>query len=414
VPGWVSHLEAAWESPPHGDFYERLASFSRLILFDKRGTGLSDRVPIDQLPTLEERMDDVRAVMDAVGSRRAALLGYSEGGPVAALFAAQYPERTAALIMYRAFAKLDLEDSLVKYSARSPDEFEALVEQRWGEGYPTFEVWAPSVASVPDAGELFNRRMRAGASPSAAVAIWRMVRQTDARDVLPTIHVPTLILHRAGDLVFGVTHGRYLAGHIPGAKYVELPGRDHVIYIGDTSSTGGEIEEFLTGERHEAEPDRVLATVLFTDVVGSTAYVVKLGDRAWRELLGRFHALVRGEFARFRGREVDTAGAGVFGIFDGPGRAIRCARGIRDAVRCPGIDVRVGLHTGECELMVAKVAGIAVHIGARVMAEAKPGEVLVSRTTKDLVAGSPFVLEDRGTRELKGVPGSWPLFAVVG
>lgn len=414
VPGWISHLEAAWDVPAYAEFYERLASFSRLILFDKRGTGLSDRVPADQLPTLEERMDDVRAVMDAAQSRRAALLGCSEGGPMSALFAATYPERTTALIMYGSFAQLDLEDSLVKRCAGSPEEFETLVEERWGEGYPPFEVWAPSVASVPAAREVFYRRMREGASPSAAVAIWRMVRQTDARHVLPTIHVPTLILHRAGDLIVGVSHGRYLAAHIPGAKYVELPGSDHVIYVGDSGTLVGEIEEFLTGERHESESDRVLATVLFTDLVGSTAHAVKLGDRAWRELLDRHHALVRAEFARFRGREVDTAGDGVFGIFDGPGRAIRCARSIRDAVRSLGIDIRVGLHTGECELMGAKVAGIAVHIGARVMAEAGPSEVLVSRMTRDLVAGSPFVFEDRGTRTLKGVPGTWPLFAVVG
>lgn len=413
VPGWFSHVELAWESYLVSTFYERLASFSRLILFDKRGTGLSDRVPIHELPTLEERMDDVRAVMEAVNSRQAALFGLSEGGPMSALFAATYPERTSALIMYGSFAKAEFDDILTKFVADTLEKFEALVEERWADGFPGLDIWAPTIASSEEAQKQWARSMRLAASPSAAVALIRMDVEIDTRHVLPAIHVPSLILHRTGDLAVGVSHSRYLAEHIPGAKYVELPGVDHLPWIGDSEAIIGEIEEFLTGTRHKPETDRVLATVLFTDIVDSTEQAAHLGDRVWRKLLNRYHALVRRELDRFRGREVDTAGDGVFATFDGPGRAIRCALSIREMVHSLGLKIRAGLHTGECELSGSKVTGIAVHIGARVLEKADPNEVLVSSTTKDLVVGSGIQFQDRGSHLLKGVPGEWHLFTVI-
>lgn len=413
VNGWASHLELAWESRAPAKFYERLASFSRFIVFDKRGTGLSDRVSADKLPTLEERMDDVRAVMDAVGSERAALFGYSEGGPMSALFAATYPERTTALILFGSFANLDFEDSMAqRLGIGSPEEFEALIRERWAEGFPPLEIWAPSICSNPVANEQWARSMRMSASPAAAAALLRMVYQTDARHVLPSIRVPTLILHRTNERAIGVSHSRYLAAHIPGAKYVELPGEDHLPWIGDSNAILNEIEEFLTGARHEPEGDRVLATVLFTDIVGATERAAKLGDTRWRELIESHHALVRRELQRFRGLEIDTAGDGFFASFDGPARAVRCACAISDSVRPLGVEIRAGLHTGECEIIGDKVGGIAVHIGARVAAQASAGEVLVSNTVKDLVAGSGLVFTDRGVQPLKGVPGNWHLFAV--
>jgi class 3 adenylate cyclase len=405
-----------WEEPAMAHFLERLASFSRLILFDKRGTGLSDRVSNDQLPTLEQRMDDVRAVLEAVGSERAALFGHSEGGNMCVLFAATYPERTAALVTLGAFAKRRDPDDDYPWAptAESREETVADVERHWGHLRPEdVEYYAPSHVGDEQFVRNLERYFRRAASPGAAAALLRMNSYIDIREVLPTIRVPTLVLHRAGDHDVNVAEGRYLASKVPGAKFVELAGDDHWISAGDVDAIADEIEEFLTGTRPVPEPDRVLATVLFTDIVGSTARAAELGDRRWHELLEQHHAVVRGELARARGREIDTAGDGFFAAFDGPARAVRCAKSIVDGVRDLGIDVRSGLHTGECGLVDGKVAGIAVHTGARVAAHAGAGEVLVSSTVKDLVAGSGLAFEDRGVHELKGIPGEWRLYAAV-
>lgn len=414
VPGWVSHVEEVWEEPSSARFLNRLASFSRLILFDKRGTGMSDRVPVDSLPTLEERMDDVRAVMDAATCERAALFGVSEGGNMSILFAAAYPERTTALITFGVFAKR-------LWSADYPwaptweqrqREIE-MVERQWG-GEMDLSVLTPSVANDG----VFKRRLlaylRRSASPGAAAALLRMNSFIDVRHVLPAIRIPTLVLHRAEDRDVRVEEGRFIASRIPGAKFAELPGQDHIPWVGDADAVLDEIEEFLTGARPVSEPDRVLATVLFTDIVGSTEQAATLGDRRWRDLLERYYTLVRRELPRFRGKEVDTSGDGFLAVFDGPARAIRCAAAIRRSVSEIGCQIRAGLHTGEVELMGDNVGGIAVHIGARVAAIAGPSEVLVSSTVKDLVAGSGITFRDRGIHTLKGVPGSWQLFAVEG
>ncbi len=411
VMGWVSNLDYFWEEPAYARFLHRLASFSRLILFDKRGTGLSDRVPEAQLPTLEQRMDDVRAVMDAAGSERAALFGVSEGGPMAALFAATYPERTSALVMYGTYAKR-IWDPAYPW-APTPQErqkFFGLIQQGWG-GVVDIATLAPSVVGDERFRLWWAAYLRRSASPGAALALARMNTEIDIRHVLPAIRVPTLILHRTGDLDIDVRGSRYMAERILGDKYVELPGDDHLPWVGDQDAILDEAEEFLTGVRRGPEPDRVLATVLFTDVVGSTERAAELGDRRWRDLLAGYQALVRKELSRFRGREIDTVGDGFLAAFDGPARAIRCACAVSDAVPQLGIAVRAGLHTGEVEVMGDKVGGIAVHIGARVAAHAGAGEVLVSSTVKDLVAGSGIQFEDRGAHALKGVPGEWRLFA---
>jgi pimeloyl-ACP methyl ester carboxylesterase len=416
VPGWVSNVELMWEEPAMAHFLERLASFSRLILFDKRGTGLSDRVSNDRLPTLEQRMDDVRAVLEAVGSERAALFGHSEGGNMCVLFAATYPERTAALVTLGCFARRRDPDDDYPWAPTAENREETVgdVERNWGHLRPEdVEYYAPSHVGDEQFVRNLERYLRRAASPGAAAALLRMNSYIDVRDVLPTIQVPTLVLHRVGDHDVNVAEGRYLASKIPGAKFVELPGDDHWISAGDVDAIADEIEEFVTGTRPAPEPDRVLATVLFTDIVGSTARAAELGDRRWHELLGEHHAVVRGELERARGREVDTAGDGFFAAFDGPARAVRCAKSIVEGVRDLGIDVRSGLHTGECGLVDGKVAGIAVHTGARVAAHAGPGEVLVSSTVKDLVAGSGLAFEDRGVHELKGIPGEWRLYAAV-
>jgi pimeloyl-ACP methyl ester carboxylesterase len=412
VPGWASNVEGWWELPLAAAFYQRLASFCRFIIFDKRGTGMSDRVSIHELPTLEQRMDDVRAVMDAAGFERAVLLGYSEGGPMSLLFAATYPQRTTALILHGSFAKIEWNDCFGAALGETPGQVEAMVAAHWAEGFPGLDVWAPSFADSEENRQAFAHFMRMAASPAAGAALLRMFWNMDIRPILPTIHVPTLILHRADERAIGVSHSRYMAEHIPGAKYVEMPGNDHLLFAGDHEAIAGEIEEFLTGARHPDGPDRVLATVLFTDIVGSTERAARLGDRVWRDLLDRHHAMVRRELVRFRGREVDTAGDGFLATFDGPARAIRCASSIRDVVCGLGIDIRAGVHTGECELMSDKVAGIAVHIGARVMAQAGSGEILVSGTTRELVVGSGIQFRERGTHVLKGVPGEWRLFVV--
>ncbi len=411
VPGWVSNVEMAWEEPTHARFLNRLASFSRLIVFDKRGTGLSDRVPNDKLPPLDERMDDLRAVMDAAGSQRAAVFGFSEGGNLSTLFAATYPERSVALMLFGSFAK----------RSRSPDypwaptveERQTLfgqVEREWGRGMD-LDQYVPSKMGDPAFLARFTAYLRSSASPGAAVALLRMNTEIDIRHVLPAIHVPALVMHRTGDRSANVEEARWMASQIPGARFVELAGEDHMPWVGDQDAILDEIQEFLTGDRPEREPDRVLATVLVTDIVGSTRRAAELGDRAWSELLARHHALVRKELERSRGREIDTAGDGFLATFDGPARAVGCACRIRDAMRGLGLEIRAGLHTGEIELAGGKVHGIAVHTGARIASTAQPGEILVSSTVKDLVSGSGISFEDRGTHDLKDVPRSWQLYA---
>ena len=409
VPGFVSHLELDWAEPRSAGFLRRLASFSRLIRFDKRGTGLSDRP--GGLPDLETRMDDVRAVMDAAGSERAALFGYSEGGPMSILFAATYPERTSALVLYGTYAKRRDPDEDYPWAPTRENRAATAeeIERTWG-------VDSDLGTMAPNADPALRRwwatRCRAAASPGAARDLILMNAQIDVRAVLPVIRVPTLVLHRSGDRDSRLEEGRYIAERIREARFVELDGDTHVPFV-DSDQILDEVEEFLTGVRRAPEADRVLATVLFTDIVGSTEKASALGDRAWLELREAHHAIVRRELERFRGREIDTAGDGFLAIFDGPARAIRCAAAVTGAVRALGLEVRAGVHTGEIELVGEKVGGIAVHIGARVAARAGPGEVLVSSTVKDLVAGSGLAFTDRGRAELKGVPGEWALFAVA-
>jgi pimeloyl-ACP methyl ester carboxylesterase len=409
VPGFISHLELDWEEPHYAHFLGRLASFSRLILFDKRGTGLSDRPA--GLPDLETRMDDVRAVMDAAGSDRAALFGYSEGGPMSCLFAATYPDRTTALVVYGTYAKRSDPDDDYPWAPtwEERQRYAREVEHEWGRESDLGTM-------APNADEALTRwwrmRARAAASPGAARDLILMNSQIDVRDVLPSIHVPTLVLHRSGDRDSRVEEGIFVAERIPGARFVELAGDDHAPFV-DGDQVVDEIEAFLTSREPVREPNRVLATVLFTDIVGSTEKAVELGDRGWRGLLERHNALIRRQLARFQGRELDTAGDGFLASFDGPARAIRCAVAIKESVADLGLAVRAGLHTGECEFVDGKVGGIAVHIGARVAQLADPGEVVVSSTVKDIVAGSGIDFRERGLTELKGVPGEWRLFSVA-
>lgn len=413
VPGWVSHLEAHWDDPLLAHFLERLTSFSRLILFDKRGTGLSDPVPLDRLPTLEQRMEDVRAVLDAVGSRTAALFGISEGGPMCALYAATYPERTAALVMSGCYAKWIRADDYPWAPTRAEHEAAfAAYEQGWGTPIG-FKTVAPSVATVEHCRNWWARNLRQGASPGAGIALYRMNIEIDIRAVLPTIRVPTLVMHRKGDRLIDAANSRYLADRIPGARLRELEGVDHLPWFGDADALLDEVQEFLTGVRPGPGRETTLATVLFVDMVGSTEKVSALGDSRWRSLLVQFHALVGDELERYRGKLVNTAGDGAFASFDGPARAIRCASAIRDRAAALGTPVRVGLHTGECEMIDNQLAGIAVHIGARIAAVAQPGQVVVSSTVKDLVAGSGLRFSEGDVHTLKGVPGQWRLFAVV-
>ena len=412
IPGWVSNIEVCWEDPRMAAYLTRLASFSRLIVFDKRGTGLSDRVPVTDMPSLETRMDDVRAVMDAVRSPRAALLGSSEGGPMCALFAATYPERTTALIMMGSFARRTWAPDYPWGPTR--DEWDRFIEasvRDWGTAVG-LDARAPSLAGDPIFRDWWARFLRLGASPTAAQALFQMNRDIDIRHVLPTIQVPTLILHRRGDRAVPGGGSRYMAEKIPGATYRELDGDDHLPFTGDVDGLLDEIEEFLTGVRRGPEPDRVLATILFTDIVDATRTAAELGDRRWRELLAAHHAAVREQLAHYRGRELDTAGDGFVAAFDGPARGVRAARAATESVRRLGLEIRAGLHTGECERMGEKLGGIAVHIGARIASLARGGEVLVSSTVRDLVAGSGLHFEERGAHALKGVPGEWRLYAV--
>jgi class 3 adenylate cyclase len=412
--GFTTHLEIQWEAPEFARFFERLASFSRLILFDKRGTGLSD--PVTEAPTLEQRVDDVRAVMDAAGSERAALFGISEGGPMCILFAATHPDRAEALILHGAMGRTT---EAPDYPWASPAEAlresaEELIAPFWGrDAQGLVELFSPSLADDPEAVEFAARLERSAASPAMVEQIFEMFLDIDVRAVLPTIHVPTLVLHRHGDRVVNWRAGRDLAAHIPGARYVELEGIDHLPWAGDSEAVLGEIEEFVTGARKEPEPDRVLAAVMFTDIVGSTERAAELGDARWRDVLSAHQASVRRELDRFRGREVKTLGDGTLATFEGPARAIRCGQAIENAARSSGLEVRIGLHCGEVELMDGDVGGIAVHIAARVGALAAPGEVLVSSTVRDLVAGSGIEFEDRGAQQLKGISDEWRLFAAA-
>jgi pimeloyl-ACP methyl ester carboxylesterase len=414
VPGWVSHLENDLrEIPPMAGLIARLARFARLIKFDKRGTGMSDRVDIHHLPTLEQRMDDVRAVMEAAGSERAALFGISEGGPMSALFAATYPERTAALIMYGSYARRTSGDGYPW--GPTPEEHEsfiASIEGTWGTDVD-IERRAPTLALTAEGREGYARRMREAASPGAAHSLAVMNAQVDIRSILPTIRVPTLILHKTRERLLPVEGARYMANRIPGARLIELPGEDHVFVEADATLIGDAVEEFLTGVRPAPYADRVLATVLYTDIVGSTKRALALGDAQWGRVLERHHAAVRGELERHRGREIDNAGDGFLAAFDGPARAVSCALAIRDAVKGQGIEIRAGVHTGECEVVGHKLGGVAVHVGARVAGAAGPGEVLVSRTVRDLVAGSGLRFEDRGRHRLKDLPDEIELFAAA-
>jgi class 3 adenylate cyclase/pimeloyl-ACP methyl ester carboxylesterase len=410
VPGFVSHIEAIWEEPSSAGFLEHLASFSRLIVFDKRGMGVSDRPP--EPPTLEQGMDDLLAVMDAAGSERAALFGASEGGPMSMLCAATHPDRVSALALFGTFPRMLATDG---YDFGLPEEvidsFFDVLEADWG-GPAAIHMFAPSLADDEHFRDAWARYLRLGTSPRGAQSLLRMYKEIDVRHILGAIAVPTLVLHRKGDLVVQAGAGRHIAESIPGGRFVELPGGDHLPWAGNWHPLVGEVEEFLTGERGARDIDRVLATVMFTDIVGSTESAARLGDRGWGDLVARHDELVRRQLERYRGRPVKTLGDGFLATFDGPARGIRCAREIAEGVRSLGIEIRAGLHTGECELVGDDVAGMAINIGARVSSLARPGEVLVSATVKDLVFGSGIEFADRGEHRLKGVPGGWRLYSV--
>jgi pimeloyl-ACP methyl ester carboxylesterase len=411
IPGFFSHLEIDREHPANAHLLERLEAFSRVIRFDKRGTGLSDRGV--GLPDFETRMDDIRAVMDAAASESAALFGYSEGGPMSVLFAASFPLRTRALVLYGTYAKRSHPDDDYPWAPTWEERVAvaAELERHWGENVDVANM-APSADDELVA--WMRRRGRGGLSPAGARDLILMNSQADVRDVLPAVQCPTLVLHRTGDRDASVEEGRYIAGRIPGARFVELPGDDHVPFV-DPDQVLDEVEEFLTGTRPAAATDRVLATTLFTDLVGSTEKATALGDAAWGALLARHHEAVRRQLARFSGEEIDTAGDGFLALFDGPARAIRCGLAIREALGGLGLDVRAGVHTGEVERPPGeKPRGIAVHVGARVMSLGGAGEVLVSATTHDLVAGSGLEFEDRGEHELKGVEGRRRVYAARG
>ena len=411
VPGFVSHVELAWEMPFTSSMLRRVGSFARVARFDKRGTGLSDRTV--GIPTLEQRMDDVRAVMDAAGMERAVLWGISEGGPMCILFAATYPDRTTALVLQGSFARIaQAPDQPFGYPPDAVGPITAAFEEQWGTG-AVLANFFPSAADDPTMRERFARYERNGASPSAMTAIIEMVAAIDVRAILPSITVPRLVVHSVGDPMMAVEHGRYMAAHIPGARYLEMADDDHLTIREDDPGPMGDIQEFLTGHRPHPNPDRVLATVLFTDIVDSTRLASDLGDHQWRNLLDRHDQVLRRELERFRGREVNTTGDGFLAAFDGPARAVQCAVAATEAVRPLGLELRAGVHTGECEQRGDDLGGIAVHIGARICSIAAPRQVLVSRTVTDLVAGSGLQFADLGEFELKGVPGTWPLFAAA-
>jgi class 3 adenylate cyclase len=413
LTGWIAQIEHLWEAPANRRFLERLATFGRLILFDSRGTGLSDRV-LDSY-TVEHEAQDALAVLDAAGSERAAVFTYAHGGLVGAYLAAEHPERVGALVMYASVARTAWAPDY-SWAMRS-EHREELLERTistWGEANAeAMAAWAPSMAEDPSLVDWFARLQRLAASPNEARVILDAMVDLDVRQVLPRIRVPTLVMHRPEELVWDVRHSRYLAEHIPGARYIELQGSDSFPFVGDSDTIIEEVEEFLTGVRGRGELVRALLTVMFTDIVNATARAAELGDRRWRDLLARHDKDVREELGRFGGREVKTVGDGFLATFDGPpSHALRCALAITEAARALGIEVRVGMHTGECELIGEDVGGMAVHIAARVSALAGPGEVLVSGTVFGTVVGGPFSFTDRGFHELKGVPGRWPLFAL--
>lgn len=412
VPGFVSHVEVFQQEEHIRRHVFGLASFSRLLFFDKRGTGMSD--PWEGAPTLDERMDDIRAVMDHTGVEHASIFAVSEGGPLALLFAATYPERVEALVLYGTGARFVQGDGYPH--GPTLDEVEAyipLLQEGWGVVSPgSLALAAPSMMDDHEFVQEWARARRIAASPKMAAEILRLNCKIDVRDILATIHVPSLVVHRSGDGFVPVEHGRYLAEHLPNGRLVELDGVDHMPFI-DADEITAEAEEFLTGHRSAPEPDRALATVLFTDIVGSTERAASEGDARWRSLLDRHDASARREVLRFGGRVVKSTGDGILATFDRPTRAISAARAVVEAVQAVGLDIRAGLHTGEIELRNDDVGGLAVHIGARVGGLAGSGEVLVSSTVKDLVVGSGLQFEERGAHELKGVPGEWRLFAVV-
>jgi pimeloyl-ACP methyl ester carboxylesterase/class 3 adenylate cyclase/DNA-binding CsgD family transcriptional regulator len=415
APGSVSHLEYAWEEPVFARFLRRLATFSRLILFDKRGTGLSDRTA--GIATMEERMDDVRAVMDAAGSGRAVLFGVSESAPLSCLFAATYPERTAALVLYASYAAEVRQPDYpwpptAEERAAQLDEMAASIHETWGDVDWLHDV-APSVADDPAFRTWFSTSLRLGASPGAVVTLERMDALIDVRHVLPAIRVPTLVLHRLDTRNYNVEHGRYVAARIPGARLVELPGADYFPFVGDTNALIDEIETFVTGTRPVDVPDHVLATILVSEVAATAGRVVALGDRRWGDLQEQFQALAGREIDRFRGRPREVTGDRVVATFDGPARAIRCAEAITTAVRDLALPIRSGLHTGECEVRDEHVSGVAVPLAAWIATQAAPDEILVSSTVKDLVAGAGLHFTDRGPRSIDGLPGAWRLFALL-
>jgi pimeloyl-ACP methyl ester carboxylesterase len=410
VPGFVSHVELLWEDPTIARFFHRLASFSRLVMFDKRGQGLSDR--LGRPPTLEDSMDDLEAVMDAAGCERPAIFGISEGGPMSALFAATHPERVGSLVLYGTYARMLQAPGFPEgITPRQLEGWREIVRRDWG-GPVAVDLWAPSMLGEPEFERWWARLLRQGTSPSGAIALMELYRELDIRPVLPTIDVPTLVLHQADDRMVPARQGRYLAERIPGARYVELKGEDHLPFADAQDALLDEIEEFLVGSRQASESERALATILFTDIVGSTELVAKLGDSGWRALIERHDATVRRQLGVYRGREVKTMGDGFLATFDGPARAIRCACALRAELDSLGVEVRSGIHTGEVELMGEDVGGMAVNIGARIGALAGPGEVLVSSTVRELVVGSGMEFADRGVRSLKGAPGEWRLFAI--
>jgi class 3 adenylate cyclase len=410
VPGFVSNVDLMWDLPFSGSALRRVGSFARVISFDKRGTGLSDRNV--GVPTLEQRMDDVRAVMDAAAVERATLWGISEGGPMCILFAASYPARTSSLVLQGSFARVvQSADQPYGYPSEAVGPIVAMFEQQWGTG-AAFTNFFPSTADDPSMRSLFARYERNSASPSAMAAIVEMVAAIDVRPVLSTIAVPTLVVHSVGDTMITVEHGRYLAENIAGARFLEIPGEDHLTIRDSEPGPFDDIEEFLTGHRPEPNLDRILKTVLFTDIVASTQRAAEIGDERWQAILDEHDRLLRAEISRFRGTEIKTTGDGFLAAFDGPARAVQCAVAATGSVRRIGVELRTGVHTGECVQRGEDLGGIAVHIGARIAARAAPGQVLVSRTVVDLVAGSGLAFEDRGEHELKGVPGPWQLYAV--
>ncbi len=409
---WFGNLDAQWDVPPLASLRERLAGFGRLIMFDKRGTGLSDPIPTSTLPTLEEFMADIPAVLDTVGSDRAALIANIGGGILAMPYAAAHPDRVSSLILVDCFAQfLEAPDFPIGAPIEEMAPSLDIAEGETGRGV-MIDMFAPSVAHDERIRRSWARYERSAATPGSTKAIVRLIYESDVRDVLPAIRVPTLVIHREAATGFGVAHGRYLAEHIPGAKYVELPGSDNLIWAGDQDAIVTEIQDFVTGFRPVLDPRRVLATVLFTDIVGSTQLAAERGDAGWQRLLADHNGIVRRQLDQFGGLEVKVIGDGFVATFDGPARAVRCAVAIRDEVRELGLEIRAGIHVGEIEVLPDDIAGLAVHIAARVSAKAGPGEILVSSTVKDLVVGSGLDFDDRGDHDLKGVPGSWHMFAV--